>query len=328
PQNGGLGGGTGVQHEKPITERVGLSFQADPNNLYYATYSTGFRIGGANSPIPFNLCSNDFDSFGITGVPDAYKSDKVKNYEIGAKNNFDNRIRLSSSAYYIKWTNIQQTVTLPTCALNYTTNLGAAVSEGFDLQADFAITQHLTVESAIGYNDSHYTQSAFAGPTSTTPLVAKGDAIVGESLTPGAPWTITLGAEYRFNLFGRTSYARVDAEHATKNNRPTAAEDPSTVQYATCATATGSIQTCQYTPSATTFVSIRAGQEFDGWNISGFVDNLFDTHTTTNFNYQAVDGYGPQLVDSAGRTAPVATPLYRNFTFRPRTIGITATYRF
>ncbi|MDB6042137.1 MAG: TonB-dependent receptor [Gammaproteobacteria bacterium] len=319
PQNGGLGGGSGSQHEKPITERVGLSFQADPNNLFYATYSTGFRIGGANSPIPHDLCSNDFDAFGITGVPDSYKSDKVKNYEIGAKNNFGNRLRLATSVYYIKWTNIQQTVTLPTCALNYTTNLGAAISEGFDLQADIALTEALTVESAIGYNDSHYTSSAFPGPTSTTPLVSKGDAIVGQSLTPGAPWTITLGAEYRFTAFGRRSYARMDYELQTKNNRLTAAEDSTTVQYGTCTTATGSVQTCQYTPSSNAFASLRVGQEFNGWNVSGFIDNLFDNHPTTNFNYTGVDGYGPQ---------PAATPLYRNFTFRPRTVGVTATYRF
>jgi outer membrane receptor protein involved in Fe transport len=63
---------------------------------------------------------------------------------------------------------------------------------------------------------------------------------------------------------------------------------------------------------------MRAGSTFAGWNISAFVDNLFDAHPTTNFNYQAVDGFGPQ---------PAATPLYRNFTFRPRTVGLTFTYR-
>jgi iron complex outermembrane recepter protein len=332
PQNGGPVTGVGEEHEKPITERIGLSWQIDPNNLVYATYSTGFRIGGANSLIPFNECSVDFNNFGIPDNPASYKSDKVKNYEIGAKNNIDNRIRLATSAYYIKWNNIQQTITLPTCALNYTANVGTAISEGFDLQADVALTDALTLESAIGYNDSHYTATAFpsgAPPTQAQlsdpnfvaplPLVNKGDAIVGQSLTAGAPWTITLGAEYRFHLFERESFFRVDAEHETKNNRQTALEDPATVQYLQCTTAAGTLQNCQYTPSATTFVSLRAGQDINGWNISGFVDNLFDTHTTTNFNYTGVDGFGPQ---------PAATPLYRNFTFRPRTFGVTATYRF
>ncbi len=339
PQNGGPNNGFGEDHEKPITKRVGLSWQIDPKNLVYATFSTGFRIGGANATIPYDLCSVDFNNFGLTGNPNSYKSDTVKNYEIGAKDNIANRFTLATSAYYIKWNSIQQTITLPTCALNYTANVGTAVSEGFDLQADFAVTDSLSLESAIGYNDSHYTATAFPGlpPTAAqlsdpnfvppTPLVSKGDAIVGESGTAGSPWTITLGAEYKFKLFERSTYIRMDAEHETKNSRLTAAEDPATVQYAACSTASGSVVSCAYTPSATTFVSLRAGQEFSGWNISGFIDNLFDTHTTTNYNYQGVDGFGPAIPGTYGN-APVATPLYRNFTFRPRTFGITATYRY
>jgi outer membrane receptor protein involved in Fe transport len=319
PQNSGPSVGSGEQHEKPITERVSLSFQQDPGNLYYATYSTGFRIGGANAPIPFDVCSQDFNNFGIPGSPDSYKSDTVRSYEIGAKNNFDDRVKLASSLYYIKWSNIQQTISLPTCALNFTTNLGTAVSRGFDLQADFAITDDLTLESAIGYTDAHYTDNAYPGPASTMPLAAKGDAVIGESLTPAAPWTVTVGAQYNFNAFGgRNSFVRIDYELQTKSNRLTALEDPATVQYATCTAASGAVQACNYTPSATTFVSFRAGTNLGGWNVSAFIDNLLDSHTITNFNYSAVDGFGPQ---------PAATPLYRDFTFRPRTFGLTFTYR-
>lgn len=340
PQNGGAivnggpinGDGTtnpdGQQHEKPVTERVSLSWQMNPNSLLYATYSTGFRIGGANSIIPADLCSVDFGNFGIPDNPPSYKSDKVKNYEVGSKNNIAGRLRLASSAYYIKWDNIQQTILLPTCALTYTANVGTAVSKGFDLQADIAITDHFSLESAIGYNTAYYTKSGFPGPSSTTPLVSQGDAIVGESGTPGAPWTITLGAEYRFNVFERNSYVRLDYEHQTKNNRPAASEDPNTVQFGACSTAAGAVVPCQYTPPATTFVSLRAGQEFNGWNISAFVDNLFDTHVVTNLNFEAVDGFGPMIPGPNGTSAPVATPLYRYLTYRPRTIGITATYRY
>jgi iron complex outermembrane recepter protein len=336
PQNGGPNYGNGVDHEHPVTKRVGLSWQINPNDMVYATYSTGFRIGGANASIPYSLCSVDFNNFGITGVPSSYKSDTVKNYEVGAKANIDNRFRIATSAYYIQWNNIQQTITLPTCALNYTANVGQAVSEGFDLQADMALTEHLTLESAIGYNDSHYTKTAFpsgqatvidptTGQSMASPLlVNKNDAIVGESATPGAPWIITLGAEYRFTLANRDTYIRLDGEHETKNTRPTAAEDPRSVQYASCSTSSGATVPCSYTPPANTFVSLRAGQEFNGWNVSGFIDNLLDTHVVTNYNYQGVDGFGPTTAGGA----PVATALYRYLTYRPRTFGITATYRF
>ena len=329
PQNGGAVYGSGEDHEQPKTYRAGLSFQQDANNLYYATYSTGFRIGGANSLIPYNLCQSDFQNFGISDNPPSYKSDTVKSYEIGSKNNFNNRFRIATSAYYIKWNNIQQTVLLPSCQLSYITNLGTAVSKGADLQADIAVTDSFTIESAIGYNDAYYATSAYpctAGASACGPVAAAGDAIVGQSLTPSSPWTITVGAEYKFRVFDHDSFVRMDYEHETKNNRPTAAEDGTpgpnggtgnTVQYLSCTTNTATYQTCQYTPSSTTFVSMRGGVSFGNMNLAAFVDNLFDTHTTTNFNYQGVDPY----------QSPAPTALYRNFTFRPRTIGLTFTYR-
>lgn len=319
PQNGGPEYGSGSEHEKPITERVGISFQANANNLYYATYSTGFRIGGANAPIPYDVCEVDFKNFGISGSPNSFRSDTVKNYEIGAKNDIVNRLKLATSLYYIKWNDIQQSVNLPTCGLSYNGNLGKAISEGGDLQADFAVTDHFTLESAVGYTDAHYTADSFPGPVATTPLVSKGDAIIGESGNAPAPWTVTLGAEYKFKVFGgHDSFARVDWEYETKSTRPTPDEDPSTVQYGSCTGNSGAVQSCFYTPSATSFVSIRAGSAFNGWNISAFVDNLLDSHTILNYNYHPTDGFGP---------TPAATPLYMDYTFRPRTFGLTVTYR-
>jgi iron complex outermembrane recepter protein len=329
PQNGGAVYGSGEDHEQPKTYRGGLSYQYDPDNLYYFTYSTGFRIGGANSLIPVSLCQTDFTNFGISENPASYKSDTVKSYEVGTKNNFNNRVRIAASAYYIKWNKIQQTITLPSCELSYIDNLGTAISKGGDLQADFAITDAFTIESAIGYNDAYYNGSSYpcaGGADACGPTAAAGNAIVGQSLTPASPWTITLGAEYKFTTFDHQSFVRLDYEHQTKNNRPTAAEDGTpgpgggtgnTVQYLSCTSNTGSYQTCQYTPSSTTFVSMRAGTSFGNLNVSAFIDNLFDAHPTTNFSYQGVDPY----------QSPAPTAQYRNLTFRPRTVGLTFTYR-
>jgi hypothetical protein len=64
-------------------------------------------------------------------------------------------------------------------------------------------------------------------------------------------------------------------------------------------------------------MSLRTGSQFGKWNIAAFVDNLLDTHTTTNYNFTGLDPSNSALL-----------PLYRNFTYRPRTIGVTGTYRY
>jgi iron complex outermembrane receptor protein len=47
------------------------------------------------------------------------------------------RVQLDTSIYYIKWNDIQQNVVPPICEIQWTQNLGQAVSKGFDIQADF-----------------------------------------------------------------------------------------------------------------------------------------------------------------------------------------------
>ena len=51
-----------------------------------------------------------------------------------------------------------------------------------------------------------------------------------------------------------------------------------------------------------------------GWQVAAFVDNLADTHVVTNYNWSIDPGDGESR-------------LQRQFTFRPRTIGLTFTYR-
>ena len=322
PQNGGSRHGSGEQHDRPFTPKIGVSYQMDRDNLFYATYAKGFRVGGANPPIPGHvpqepgdICYDDAQAFEIDQFPTAYKPDTVQSYEIGSKNNFDNRLRLATSLYYIRWNQIQQTVLLPTCGLTYTDNLGTAVAKGFDVQADIAITSALTLETAAGYTSARYTSDSLPSSTSppgTTPIVAKGDAISGQAGgdtgIAGAPWTVSAGLQYAFTAFGHESFARLDYQYQAKARWPTAAQDPNTSQY----------DPFMYTPAATSFVSARLGSSFGRWNAAAFIDNLFDTHTTFDYSHTVVDSGAPFTM----------LPLYRNYTFRPRTLGMTLTYRY
>jgi outer membrane receptor protein involved in Fe transport len=324
PQNGGPRPGSHEQSETPVTPKFGLSYQADPNNLYYATYAKGFRIGGGNPSVPATLCATDFQTFGITQAPDTYQSDAVRSYEIGAKNNINNRIRLASSVYYIKWDNIQQNVVPPICQIQWTQNLGEAVSKGFDLQADFAVGNALTVDTAIGYTDARYTKDSFPGAASAgiLPVVANGDAIAGQNGVGSGvgipPWTAAIGAEYKFSAFAHESFVRVDYQYQAGDKWLHAARDPRTSSYDNKVHTDPSFT---LPIGSTRFASLRAGTNIADWAVSLFVDNLTDTHTITNFNHQS-NSYDPTM------GALLATPLYRNISYRPRTFGITAVYRY
>ncbi len=60
------------------------------------------------------------------------------------------------------------------------------------------------------------------------------------------------------------------------------------------------------------------------WQIALFVDNLFDSRKTTNYQLAQIDANNPAY--AANPLAPSSVE-QNAYTFRPRTIGITATFR-
>jgi outer membrane receptor protein involved in Fe transport len=304
---------TNSHSESVFTPKLGLSYQHDPNNLYYVTYSKGFRPGGANNPVPQAACAGDFANFGISSSPSTYDSDTVQSYEVGTKNNFDNRLRIASSVYYIKWHNIQQTVLPPVCQISWIQNLGEAVAKGADIQAELAVTPSFTAEFSAGYTDSRYARSSFVGSNhvDVLPVAANGNAIVGQGGQPGAPVTASLGLEYKFEAFGHESFVRGDWEYQGKAKWASPGQDPGSLQY----------DDANYTLPATNFVTARFGVQAGDWQIALFIDNLMDSRTVTNYNWTINPGVAPDGVNSS------STRLERDWTYRPRTIGVTFTYR-
>jgi hypothetical protein len=286
--------------------------------MLYATYSKGFRPGGGNAPLP-TYCSQGGAASPLAmegypnGAPLTYKSDSTQSYEIGSKNSFG-PVRLASSVYYIKWNGIQQNVYVAgTCGLQFTDNLGTAVAKGFDLQGELALGS-LYMDLAVGYTDARFTKNSYpAGNPSLPRLASDGDAISGEAAidyAPGTnpPWTVAVGPEYRFKLAERDAFVRLDFEYESRNPWLAAVQDPRTSQYFPYT----------YTLSATHFTSLRGGVTLGSWLLTPFIDNLFDNHTVTNYALGQLDPYNP---------AGSPTPQQNAYTFRPRTFGITATWR-
>jgi outer membrane receptor protein involved in Fe transport len=326
PQNSGTRVGAAENSQTPVTPKAGLDWQIDPNDMVYFTYAKGFRTGGGNPSIPYDPtfqnpaigCTQDFINFGIKQAPSTYRSDTVQSFEVGAKNNINNLVRLASSVYYIKWNNIQGNVVPPICQIQWTDNLGDAVSKGFDIQANIQATEALGIDATFGYTDARYTKDAFPSGavitpgSGTPPLIANGDAIGGPNGTGNGysipPYTATLGAQYQFNALSHDSFFRVDYEYQASDRWTHPALDPRTSQYDPTGMPT----------ARQSFASLRVGTNVSQWLISFFVDNLTDSHTIINYNHQTNSYYGGGLV---------ASPAFRYITYRPRTIGITATYR-
>ena len=314
--------GSGSQSQNAFTPKVSLAYQMNPGNLFYVTYAKGFRPGGANNPVPYAACATDFQNFGIKSAPQTFSSDTVDSFEVGAKNRFAQRVSLSTSAYYIKWNNIQQTVVPPICQISFIDNLGSAVVKGVDLQAELLLTNHLTANLTAGYTDARFTRSSgFPGPPPVN-LVVTGEAITGESGsgtagTPTPPVTVSLGLQYDFRLFSHSSFVRMDDEYTGANHWLTPQLDPASAQY----------DPAYYQLGSTNLLSMRGGMRFGDWRIEAFVNNLTDTHALTGEDWSV----NPGVCALNGTVTPAcerSTRLQDQYTFRPRTFGITAIFRY
>jgi outer membrane receptor protein involved in Fe transport len=227
----------------------------------------------------------------LSQAPGAYNSDTVVNYELGSKDRFFDRLQLSGSVFYLEWNNIQQLNYLPSCGFQYTANVGSATSKGFDLQGEWLPIDALDLDFSLGYTDAHFTTTSISGGQL---LASKGDKL------PGSPWTFSLGAQYNTPFFGHDAFVRMDYQYESTTPTNVVTHDPLSSSY----------DPALVPNPAKNIFTLRAGATFGNLALTLFADNLFNAHPKLDLTHQ----------DSA-------TLLFEATAERPRTIGITATYR-
>jgi iron complex outermembrane receptor protein len=198
----GTGGSqTGVT-DSSFTPRFSAKYHVSPQTMVYATVAQGFCGGGANPPIG-SACGG----FGFSTTEQIpYGSDTLWSYEGGVKSTFlGNRVSVSADYYHIDWSRIQQTEVLSdganACFAGLTLNLGSAVSDGSEVEADARITDRLSVHMSAGYEDARLTK-----------VVPGTEYYIGEPLSGVPKWTTSESAEYDLpqewgNYFIRGQYS-------------------------------------------------------------------------------------------------------------------------
>ena len=202
----------------------------------------------------------------------------------------------------IDWNDIQQAVYLPGCGQNFVENLGKVHSLGGEIEVQARPVEALLLDLSAAHVDAKYTGTVCAGTSACTgagataqPIVTQGDRL------PGAPWTFLAAAEYDFAPLGdRKPYLRFDYQFSTAQTALQPIQDPG-----------NGVSDSTYTglPQASN-LSLRAGLRWSGVDLSLFAQNLTDQHPLYSHTR-----------DTTG------SDLFFDHTIRPRTIGITATYR-
>jgi iron complex outermembrane receptor protein len=125
------------------TPRVVLTWYPQPNLTAYASYSQGFRSGFGQQPVILEAAP---------GFPPV-RPDKLNNYEIGSKGAlWDGRLSFDAAVYYVKWNDVQQSLTV----LYEGSTFGAFVNAGSasGAGAEFAVTTRVVDGLDVSLNSS------------------------------------------------------------------------------------------------------------------------------------------------------------------------------
>ena len=291
--------------------KLNLSYHIDDDRMVYATYSEGFRVGGSNPLKPNSI------------MPRLYKSDTLKNYEIGAKTEWlQHRLRFNISAYSMDWSNFAVQVEDPQNGTNPETgadeppvfqlayvNLPSATIEGVESELSFVLSDAWLVDATLGWNHGEVSEATLLTLTRDDGAVFGIPVAKGARLPLTPDWSASLGFEWRprGQLLNAQPFARVDLAYVGES--VTSLEGIQSVVSAGGADTLDAYQTGDF----------RMGLEGEHWSGSLFVDNVWDERATLFLSNRWGSSEGPP------QTAHSSQRLTIN---RPRTIGLQFRYEF
>jgi iron complex outermembrane receptor protein len=277
--------------ETPFTPKASVSYQADRNNLLYVSAGKGFRAGGGNPAVP-SVCNTTFAN--------EYHSDEIWSYEAGAKDTlFDGRVQIDTSVFRLNWSKIQQQLQLQ-CGFSYITNVGNAISKGFDLAMQAIVTDQLRVNLDVGYANAYF-NSNISEPNGQ-PVVLAGDK-VGTPPLVSPPWDVNSAVNYEIPLpHGDKIHLRGEYQYHSRNPGP----------FITQIAASPNYFPLNVADPPTHLFNARVGiLTMDRVDVTAFVENVFDSHPVLGaYQWSATSN------------------LVTDNTLRPRTVGVSVNVEF
>jgi outer membrane receptor protein involved in Fe transport len=157
--------GTASGNGSAVLPKINVAYEPTPDLNLYATVDKGARPGGVNLPIPLTpgaiyYCGPGSGPSFVSEQPAYYRADSVTSFELGEKARLaDQRFSVNADVFYIKWTDIQQIISL-SCGYPYDTNAGQARSYGPELELAMRVTPYLTLGASGTWTQAYISDPA------------------------------------------------------------------------------------------------------------------------------------------------------------------------
>jgi outer membrane receptor protein involved in Fe transport len=231
-----------------------------------------------------------------TPTPATYAPDAVWSYELGEKgSSFDGRLQDEISLFHAAWRNLQLQIQYEDCVFGYTSNAGAATSDGIEVGIAGDFSSHFNFKLTAAYFDARYAQTVYFQGRA---VVQSGDA-VGAPPIVQSPFSASAIATYVIPVHEALLTVRAQDTFHSRNPGPFSTDHPDALVYFP-----------ERRPDpAFNQLDLSASAQWRSFNLSAFVLNALNA--------------SPMLQT---RDRDTGTPLYST-TLRPRTIGISVKWQ-
>lgn len=183
------------------TPRVVLTWFAREHLTMYGSYGEGFRSGFPQNAAVIQAAP---------GFP-PLEPDELRNFEVGAKGSLTQRVSFDAAVYYLKWKDVQQSLSVLFNGVPVVANVNgeSASGAGIDLGVSVRPAEDWDFSLQVGWNDLTLDGAV------DVPAGRLFDA--GDRLNYSPEWTGSAAAGYRFRLGsgGFNGSARVSASYSS-----------------------------------------------------------------------------------------------------------------
>lgn len=286
-----------VDSDDGVLFKLNASYDLSEEMMAYATISEGYRRGGANA-VP------SVDNGDPFGEPNAdairsYSQDSVTNYEAGIKGRTDN-LAYTVSAFYVDWDDPQLNTTTAWWGFYIATNGESARTSGLEAEIDGYLTDTLRYRVGYTYINAELTDD-FLSPQTGSLVAPEG------SVLPSSPdhvvtayledsWSLTRGMDLvlRGNVYGQS-----ESENFIN-----------------------AVSNLNQTHESFLLVGASASLQSDDWTVSLYAKNLTNEKGVTGSFPSAHWSYDTGVFEDWYGNGN------RQMITQPRTLGISASYRF
>jgi iron complex outermembrane receptor protein len=273
------------QTENDLSGVLKARYQLQDDVMLYASFDRGFKPGGFN-----RLVNNPTGTLSPT-----YQKENSNNFEIGAKSQWlDNTVQANIALFHMEFLNYHNQ-TQDTASNLIIENIKKVTDDGIELDVQALAAPGLTVGASAAYLKPRVTDNSLkGGPTAGNPTGNSVSFTNGQLINDVGQRSLNLNAEYAHTLSDGPAEGFVRADLSYRGS--------------TALSVTTVTEDKLYHQGGYTTQNIRFGvRKLDEhWELTGWVDNIFDKEYISQAGIGPFNADGIQVVRGAPLTFGVS----------------------